>query len=160
MKIINEKGKLFGVINIIDLIVIIVLVLIIVGGIKRAKAKPEVVGETRKALITIEVSNVKKPIADGFDVGQNLYFQDKDSLIGEITDIAVKPYTKNVMSGGKWYSKEAPGKYVATLTVMADVVETSEVIIVGGEEVRIGVEYKVKAKKVTATGTVLGIEVQ
>ncbi|HLR34478.1 MAG TPA: DUF4330 family protein [Tissierellales bacterium] len=160
MKIINEKGKLFGVINIIDLIVIIILVLIVGGGVKRAKAKPEVVGEKGKALITIEISDVKKPIADGFDTGQNLYFQDKDSLIGEIIDIDVKPYTKNILSGGKWHSKEVPDKYVATLTVMADVTETSEVIIVGGEEVRIGVKYKVKAKKTTASGTVFGVEVQ
>ncbi len=160
MKIINEKGKLFGVINIIDFIVIIILVLLIGGGVKRAKGKPEVVGEAGKALITIEISNVRKPIVDGFDIGQNLYFREKDSLIGEIVDIEIKPHTKNIMSGGKWYSKEVPDKYVATLIIEADVMETSDVIIVGGEEIRIGVEYKIQGKKTTATGTVLGIDPQ
>ncbi len=37
MKIIDNKGKLFGLINIIDLAVILIFVLLIGGGVKRLK---------------------------------------------------------------------------------------------------------------------------
>ena len=160
MKIVNEKGKLFGIINIIDLIVIIILVLLISGGVKRAKSKPEVIGESKKALLTIEIKNARKSIVNGFTVGENLYYNDKDNLIGEITDIQVEPYTKKVMVEGEWKTKKVPEKYVITLNVKVDALETPDAIVVGEEEVRIGEEFDLKAKKVVASGTILDIEIQ
>ena len=77
MKIINEKGKLFGIINIIDLIVLLVIVLLVGGGVKRMNKKPAVVAETKKALITIEVSDIRTPTVDGIVVGEPLYHYDK-----------------------------------------------------------------------------------
>ncbi len=49
MRIVNEKGKLFGIINIIDLAVILIIALLIVGGTKRMKKNPGIAAETKKS---------------------------------------------------------------------------------------------------------------
>ena len=70
-------------------------------------------------------------------------------------------YRDIVESGdGKWNLAVVPEKYVATLTVEADAKETTEAIIVGGEQMRIGAQFRLKTKKATAFGTVLGVEVK
>lgn len=161
MKIINEKGKLFGIINIIDLLVILIIALLVVGGVKRVKtSRPDMVSETKKATVTIEVSEVRKPTVDGLVVGDPIYHYDKGNYFGKIVDVKVEPYREPVESGdGKWINAEVPDKYVATLTVEADAVETPDVIIIGGEQTRIGHQFRLKNKKVAVFGTILGVEV-
>ena len=162
MKIINEKGKLFGIINIIDLIVILVIALLVVGGAKRiVKSRPEVISEVKKATVTIEISDIRKPTVEGFAIGDPIYHYDKGQYLGKIVDKKVTEYREKVESGdGKWNLAVVPEKYVATLTVEADAKETTEAIIVGGEQMRIGAQFRLKTKKATAFGTVLGVEVK
>lgn len=162
MKIINEKGKLFGIINIIDLVVIVVLALLITGGVKRVKkTRPDMVSETKAATVTIEVSEVRKPTVDGLVVGDPIYHYDKGNYFGKIADVKVEPFKEPVESGdGKWIDAEVPGRYVATVTVEAEAVETPDVIIIGGEQTRIGHQFRLKNKKVAVFGTILGVEVE
>ncbi|WP_077369799.1 DUF4330 domain-containing protein [Anaerosalibacter sp. Marseille-P3206] len=161
MKIINEKGKLFGIINIIDLIVIVVLALLITGGVKRVRTtRPDMVSETKKATVTIEVSEIRNATVEGLVVGDPIYHYDKGNYFGKIVDVKVEPFKEAVESNGKWVNAEVPEKYVATLTVEADAVETPDVIIIGGEQTRIGHQFRLKNKKVAVFGTILGVEVE
>ncbi|MCF6460444.1 DUF4330 domain-containing protein [Clostridium sp. Cult3] len=161
MKIINEKGKLFGIINIIDLIVLLVIVLLVGGGVKRMKKNPAAVAETKKALITIEVSDIRTPTVDGIVVGDPLYHYDKGEKIGEIVDKKIEAYKEPVESGdGKWILAEVPEKYVVLMTVEAEVKENPDVVIAGGEQIRIGTQFKLKNRNVAVLGTILGVEVE
>ncbi len=161
MKIINEKGKLFGLINVIDLIVLVILALLISGGVKRVRnAKPEMVSEPKKTLVTVEVSEVRKPTIDGLVVGDPLYHYDKGTYFGEIVDVKVDSYKEPVEGDGKWILADVPEKYVATLTVEADGIETNDAIIVGGEQTRIGHQFRLKNKRVAVFGTILGVEIE
>lgn len=161
MKIINEKGKLFGIINIIDLGVILIIALLIGGGAKRMKKNPGITAETKKALITIEVSDVRTPTVDGIVIGDPLYHYDKGGIIGQIIEKKVENYKEPVESGdGRWISAEVPDKYVVIMTVEADVKENPDVIIAGGEQIRIGTQFKLKNRNVAVLGTILGVEVQ
>lgn len=161
MKIINEKGKLFGIINIIDLLVIVILAILVVGGVKRVKtSRPDMVSETKEAIVTIEVSEVRKPTIDGLVVGDPIYHYDKGNYFGEIVDVKVEPFKEPVESGdGKWVNAEVPDRYVAIVTVKAEAVETPDVIIIGGEQTRIGHQFRLKNKRVSVFGTILGVEV-
>jgi len=161
MKIINEKGKLFGIINIIDLIVIVVLALLITGGVKRVKTtRPDMVSETKKATVTIEISEIRNATVEGLAVGDPIYHYDKGNYFGKIVDVKVEPFKEAVESDGKWVNREVPEKYVATLTVEAEAVETPDVVIIGGEQTRIGHQFRLKNKKVAVFGTILGVEVE
>lgn len=160
MKIVNEKGKLFGLINIIDLMVILILALIVVGGASRLKTKPIVVNEDSKAVITFEVSDVRMATVENIVVGDPIYHYDKGEFIGNITDVKVEPYKEPVELDGKWVNAEIPEKYVATFTVDAEVRDNPEVIVSGGEQTRIGIQFRVKNKRIAFFGTVMKIEVQ
>lgn len=160
MKIVNEKGKLFGLINIIDLAVVLILALIVVGGASRLKTKPIVVNENSKAVITFEVSDVRMATVENIVVGDPIYHYDKGGFIGNITDVKVEPYKEPVESDGKWINAEIPGKFVATFTVDAEVRDNPDVIVSGGEQTRIGVQFRVKNKRIAFFGTVMKIEVQ
>lgn len=160
MKIVNEKGKLFGIINVIDLAVLLILALVIIGGASRLKGKPIIVNEDSKAIITFEVSDVRMATVENIIVGDPIYHYDKGGYIGDIIDVKVEPYKEPVESNGQWINAEIPEKYVATFTVEADIRDNPDVIVAGGEQTRIGVQFRVKNKRIAFFGTVMKIEVQ
>ena len=159
MKIINEKGKLFGLINIIDLAVVLILGLLVVGGIKRMQSKPIVVSEPSTAHITYEVSEVRMATVDNIVVGDPLYHYDKGDFVGTIVEKSYVPFTEALEKDGEWVNAEVPGKYNVTIIVEADVKDNPDVIVVGGEQTRVGLQYRMKNKKIAFFGTVLGMEV-
>jgi hypothetical protein len=162
MKVIDEKGKLFGFINIIDLLVIVVIVLLVVGGYKRAvKTKPEMVTKDKDALVVVEIPEVRKATVDAIDVGDELYHYDKGNYFGKIIDKKVENYKEPAESGdGRWILSEVPEKYNVILTVEGSAIETPNFIKIGGEETRVGAQFKMKSKKVAFMGTIFEVNVE
>lgn len=159
MKVINEKGKLFGLINIIDLAVVLILGLLVVGGAQRMKSKPIVVSEMSNAYITYEVSDVRMVSVENIQVGDDLYHYDKGEYIGKIVEKTFEPFKEPLEKDGEWINAEVPGKYVVNFKVEAKVKDNPDVVVVGGEQTRIGIQYRMKNKKIAFFGTALGIEV-
>lgn len=160
MKVINEKGKLFGIINIIDLSVLLIIGVLVFGGVQRMKTKPIIVADSSKAIITFEISNVRMATVENIIVGDPLYHYDKGGYIGKIIEVDYSPYTEPVILDGRWIDAEVPEKYVVSIKLDADVKDNPDVIIAGGEHTRIGVQFRVKNKKVAVFGTILGIEIK
>ena len=159
MKIINEKGKLFGLINVIDLAVVLILGLLVVGGVKRMQSKPIVVSESSKAYITYEVPEVRMVTVDNIIVGDPLYHYDKGDFVGTIVEKSFEPFTEPLEKDGEWINAEVPGKYTVTIKVESDVRNNPDVIVVGGEQTRVGIQYRMKNKNIAFFGTALGMEV-
>lgn len=160
MKIVNEKGKLFGLINIIDLAVVLILALIIVGGVSRFRTKPIIANDDSNAVITFEVKDIRMATVENINVGDPLYHYDKGGYIGDISSVKVEPYMEPVELDGKWVNAEVPEKYVAIFTVEGEVRDNPDFIVSGGEQTRIGVEFRVKNKKIGLFATVVKMEVQ
>ncbi|MBW4827698.1 MAG: DUF4330 domain-containing protein [Clostridiaceae bacterium] len=153
MKIINEKGKLFGIINIIDLIVIIVVVLLIGGGIKRVKnseieVEEKVEGVKKEALITFEVEKLKKNVVDEIVIGDLLYNNEKETTFGKIVDKKVEE------------QEDKPDLYKVVISIESKVEDTPKAIIIGDSETRVGSELVLKNKRVKIAGTVINVEVE
>lgn len=153
MKIINEKGKLFGIINIIDLIVIIVVVLLIGGGVKRVKnseieVEEKVEGVKKEALITFEVGKLKDNVVDEIVVGDLLYNNEKETTFGKIVDKKVEE------------QEDKPDLYKVVISIESKVEDTPKAIIIGDSETRVGSELVLKNKRVKVAGTVISMEVE
>ena len=161
MKIIDKRGRLFGLINIVDLLVIILLLALVAVGVKRFGNKAAV-GEatTKKGVITAEIKNVRDVTAKNVKVGDPLYDYDRGTLIGKILTADVEPYKDETEYQGKFYNAEVPGKYRVIVTLDADVKETQDFYQVGTEQIRIGAEMRIKNKSITSFMTILGIEVK
>lgn len=159
MKIIDEKGKLFGLINVIDLTVLLVLVLLVVGGAKRFKSKPIVTNEQTEAEITFEVSDVRMATVENIIEGDELYHYDRGGHLGEIVKVDYEPYREPLEKDGEWINAEVPDKYTVTFTVKTKVKNNPDVIIAGDEQVRVGGQYRVKNKNIACFGTVMDMKV-
>lgn len=161
MKIIDKKGRLFGLINIVDLLIIILLLALVAVGVKRFGNKAAV-GEatTKKGVITAEIKDVRDVTAKNVKVGDPIYDYDKGTLIGKILTAEVEPYKDKTEYQGKFFNAEVPDKYRVIVTLDADVKETQDFYQVGTEQVRIGAEMRIKNKTITTFITILGIEVK
>lgn len=159
MKIINEKGKLFGIINIIDLAILLIVGLILVGGISRMKTKPLMGSETTEGTITFEVPNIRMVTVDNIIIGDSIFHYDKGTYIGEIVEVSHEPYKEPTEFEGEWIDSELPGKYVVTFKVKSDVKDNVDVVIAGGEQIRVGSQFRLKNRNATFFATVLGVEV-
>ncbi|MDU6784157.1 DUF4330 domain-containing protein [uncultured Peptoniphilus sp.] len=161
MKIIDKKGRLFGLINIVDLLIIVLLLALVAVGVKRFGNKAAV-GEatTKKGVITAEIKDVRDVTAKNVKVGDPIYDYDKGTLIGKILTAEVEPYKDETEYQGKFFNAEVPGKYRVIMTIDADVKETQDFYQVGTEQIRIGAEMRIKNKSITSFMTILGIEVK
>lgn len=159
MKIIDKKGKLFGLINIIDLVALLVLVLLVVGGGKRMKNKPVISNESTEAYITFEVSDIRDVSVKNIVEGDKLFHYDRNGYIGIIEEVKIKPFTEKLEDNGQWVDAEVPGKYTATMKVKANVKNTEDVVYSGEEQTRVGIQYRVKNKRIAVMGTVIDMEI-
>lgn len=161
MKVIDKKGRLFGLINIVDLIVLILIIALVSVGVKRFGTK-SAVGEatTSKGVITAEVKDVRDVTANNIKEGDPIYDYDKGTYLGKIAKAEVEPYTDETEYQGKFINAEVPNKYRVTMTIEADIKETEDFYQVGTEQIRIGQEMRIKNKKVAVFMTILGVEVK
>lgn len=159
MKIINEKGKLFGIINIIDLSILLIVALILIGGLSRMKSSPIISNEDTPGIITFEVSNIRMVNVDNINIGDPIYHYDKGGYLGEIIEVSHEPFKEPVEYDGQWIDAEVPGKYVVKFKVKSELKDSPDIVLAGGEQIRIGAQFRLKNKKVAFFGTVMGVEV-
>ena len=156
---IDKKGRLFGFINIIDLGVLIAILAIIVVGVKRMDGPQVSATINKKGIVTYEISDIRDITVDSIHVGDPVYHYDKNVYIGEIIKKDVSPYTEETEWEGQWIKSEVPDKYVVVIEVEADVEENDQYYTVGGEQTRVGIQYRMKNKSFASFGTCLGVEI-
>lgn len=154
MKLIDEKGKLFGIINIVDLIIIVIVVMLVAGGVKQVRnpvieVEEKVRGEEKEALVVLEINKAKEYIVDGLVVGDVLYHNEEGTKFGKIIDKQVEER-----------KGEEPSRYNVTLTIESIVEDTPKEIIIGGKGARVGSEFALKNKRVKTAGTIINMEVK
>lgn len=159
MKIIDNKGKLFGLLNVIDLLVILMVIVVVVVGAKRLKNVPSISSaDAKEGIVTFEISEVRKVTVDNIAVGDPLYEYDKGNYIGKIVDVQSGPFQKEVDYQGKWVLANVPEKYKVIVKVQAPIKESQDFYVVGGEQMRIGSQTRVKNKKIATFANCMGIE--
>ncbi|MDD7362574.1 MAG: DUF4330 domain-containing protein [Peptoniphilus sp.] len=156
---IDRKGRLFGKINIIDLIFLLILIVALVAGVSRYRNSSVSVENQTKGKMTLLVDNIREPSVENIIVGEDLYGKEKDVYFGKIVDKNVKPYEDATEYQGEWIKAPVPDKYSVYVDVDVDVTETDKAYMVGGQEVRVGTEYQLKSKSIGFTGVCVGISV-
>ena len=162
MKIVDEKGKLFGLINIVDLTVLLVLLLLIVGigyrGITRKSTFGGNASEQQSIIYTVRAKEMPEVVALAFKEGDQL-FAKQNFVSAKVTSLTYEP--------AKVYVETAEGEIkTATHPVLKDIVFTIEatvavkgpIIEIGGQEIRIGAYHWVKNQTAQASGLIESIE--
>lgn len=159
MKIVDNKGRLFGIINIIDLLVLLAVVALVVIGVSRMGKGIVTTSMTKEGIVTYEISDIRQVTVDNIIVGDPVYHYDKGTYIGEIVDVRIEPLKEKVDHNGRWIEAEVPRRFVALVDVKANLEETDQYYVAGGEQTRVGIQFRLKNKNFASFGVVMGIEV-
>ena len=149
MALIDGKGRLFGKINIVDLLIVL-LIIVIVGGVYFVffgGADKQVV-ETTKVVYDFEITNVNKDFVDAINSGDPI----RDSTRGNELGTVISKTSKNAtmlnedLINGRYVIADVPNAYDVVITIEAKADITPANIIVGGVEVKVGKKFFIKGK--------------
>jgi len=149
MALIDGKGRLFGKINIVDLLILL-LIISIAGGVYLiffGRSDKQVV-ETSKVVYDFEITNVNKDFVDAITPGDPI----RDSTRGNELGTVVSKTSRNAtmlnedLINGRYVIADVPNAYDVVITIEAKANITPANIIVGGAEVKVGKKFFIKGK--------------
>ena len=161
MKFIDEKGRIFGKINIFDLIVLLAVILVIgaVGyKIVRNNQKGQILVKTY--VITVKCSSVPEKFTENLKKDDRIYYDSDGFTNGKIVDIKEFPAVTTVETDdGKLVETENPGyKDVYVDIEVQDKLDEPD-IRVGRYAVAVGGKFTVKTiYAMSQEGLVLDIQ--
>ena len=165
MKLIDEKGKLFGKINIIDLIIIICVVLVAAALVYKfaAPAAENVVAPKSDMIVTMRVrgamdyldTEVKKELAPGTKLVAG-----SDYIAGaEVVSVESVPYlVAATTDDGEIVTVSDPQKRDLIITVKSKQNKNDPILKIGTQEVRIGRGFIFKTQTVEVNAIIETVE--
>ena len=164
MKILDEKGKLFGKLNLIDLIVVLVIVAVVaavawkLGGSTVTEAINSHGTTIRYEVVCSHVDPDTSEFAASHIGGQLM--SNGEMIDGTIVDCVVEPYTELLVdSEGNVHQVEDPTARNLRFTIETQVVEAGNAYSVGSQELRVGKSHIVKTTELEVNGTITSMEV-
>ncbi|MDK2925324.1 MAG: hypothetical protein PWQ41_1098 [Bacillota bacterium] len=157
----DERGRLFGRVNIVDLTVL-TLVLIVAArlGLKSRVLRAVNPSTVKPVEVVLVVEDVRQATADAMQEGETVLNTKSNAVLGKLVKKEVRPAQKEVQTAdGRLVLAESPFKKDVYLTVRGEGQVTSNVIILGGAEMRVGASVAVKGLKFSVNSTVLGVKV-
>lgn len=163
MKIIDDKGRLFGKVNLLDLFVIIFVVAIIAIIISKFTSNPESYSKSsddnvKDMHVLIKAQGVPEGFYDSLQVGDKLLAQNAytGGEIYNIVSVSPAEYT-GVDDKGQVVISEHPYLKDVVVELVTKQNIDSPVLKVNGQEVRTGLKIFFKTQKVESPATVLSI---
>lgn len=165
MKIVNEKGKLFGIINIADLIIIVAVLLIggaivwqLVGDKVSDAVAPQ---EDLTAVVVVAGAHpdlVEEVLRQDL-VGEKLV-GGNEFLPATITDVWVENYVKQVAdSNAVFHDSVDPSQKNICFRISAKVAPNTASPKIGAQEVRTGTTFIVKTQTFTCIGNIYFVQI-
>ena len=128
MKIVDEKGRIFGKINIIDFVIIIAVIVLSAATVVKFKTSDTYLSRGRTLEYTILVENVRQPTVDAINQNkEGLIDYETKKEIGNIIDIQVSEASElELMNDGKYKDVKFKNKYDVLLTIQTLGTETQD----------------------------------
>ncbi|MGI6130016.1 MAG: DUF4330 domain-containing protein [bacterium] len=161
MQIIDDKGRLFGLVNVIDLAVLLIIVAVAARVGLRSKVLSAVNPSTLKEVeVVFLVEDVRSATADAMAEGDTVLNTKSNATLGQLVKKEVVPAAKEVeTSDGRLVQAESPFRKDVYITVRGQGQVTGNVIILGGYEMRVGATTQIKGLKFAVISTVYSVKV-
>ena len=171
--IIDNKGKLFGKINIVDLVVVLVFVVAIVGVVltKTKLDNSDIMSNDSNMLIQsnaemdtleikLKVKEVRDVTRDAVIVGDDVYLMTNDRLLGSVVRVESEPAIREVIGNhGVVYRAQVPERYDVTIVVETKGKKKEEGYYTGNNiQLLYGREMGIETSTIQTIPTVAGIE--
>lgn len=150
MKITDDKGRLFGIINVVDLLIILLVVVIAVVGYKFLNNTVTEPAEQRTQLVTMEITNKRESFCKNIKIGDEAIEKVNNVPFGIVKAVSYKPAEETVASkvDGTINKVSIPERFDATVVLEVPVTAN----------VQVGKLLSLKAKNFTGSGYVLAVE--
>ncbi len=158
MKLIDERGKLFGVINLLDILLIIAVVAIGFLGYKYVSGRA-IDGDKRDIYFTVELNSVKEDFTKKINIGDEIKDSVKGYYLGVVNSVEVKPDmvinwdTENT----RFIRTEVPDSYTVLVEIKSNGTIAKDEVFAETVPVRIGKEMSIKGKGYANTGYIVGL---
>ena len=123
MKLIDKKGRLFGIINAIDAVIALVIIVIAAGAVYKFAfmEKTSTVASMEPISYTVEVKKVRNFIMDNVKEGDTLFDGASGTAIGTITKVDYSTAKEPMgLADGTLIMAEVENRYDVVFTVEAD----------------------------------------
>lgn len=160
MRLIDEKGKLFGLVNIIDLLVLGAVVLVLGGAAYKFKSAGSAENTAKTVRATVIATALRPEMLTGIKVGDRMVSGSSYTDV-VIKDIKIKPaHMVLVDSAGR--RVEAYDPYLKDLVVIIEgkTVIHGATINLGGQEIRRNKDYYIKSLDYDFKGLILDVTVE
>lgn len=162
MALIDEKGRLGGRINVIDLLVL-VAVLVVAARVAYVRLAPAGVRSFQEKERPLEVLVVVGPVrdatAEAIQVGDRLRETKSNDYLGEVIRVEIKP-AEVVTQGpdGRFYEGPSGNRKDVWITLRGPGRVSENTILLGTKEIRIGTQLGLKTNLYAVTATVMKID--
>jgi hypothetical protein len=148
MGILDEKGRLFGKVNLFDLIVLLVLIALVTGvGYKYLVSNNNIILNQSDIQVKLWIEDVKDVSVKAINVGDIVREYDSNNLFGEVIKKEVKPHYEEVETAdGRVVHAPVEGKHDVYVTLKCKGIVSDNAISIGSKEVRIGGTIVIKHK--------------
>lgn len=163
MKLFDEKGKVFGFVNIIDLLVILAILAVGFVGVYKMTGKTTVLsgGDKGEVTLNLRASGRLPFIAKGFHIGDKLVsagdFVEDSEIVSVSTTPTVSVFTNDE---GIPFKRENPLIVDVLISIKAKTKTNGPVMKVGIQEVAIGKTFTVRTATSAIDTTVEAINIK
>jgi len=159
MSLFDNKGRIFGIINVIDLLVILLIVVVVARFMISSQNKPASV-QTKNIQVTLLVKDVRDATSSVIKDGDIIRETKTNLLLGKVTNVDVKPADTLVNTAdGRVVNYPNPVLKDVYVTFVGSGTAGENAIVVGNSEIRIGTQLSVKTNTYAVITTVMGIKV-
>lgn len=163
MSLIDSRGRIFGKVNIIDLL-IVVMVLTAAYGYWHARSGSTGLaalrGGDRQVEAVFVVSNVRPATSTAIKVGDKVNDSKTNTYLGEVTAVRVEPAEIAVtMPDGRVYESTSKTRQDVWVTIRGSGRVSPNAITLGSTEIRVGAQISLKTNIFAVQSTVMGIKV-
>ncbi|MGE5632711.1 MAG: DUF4330 domain-containing protein [Caulobacteraceae bacterium] len=149
MALLDKKGRLFGKINIIDLLIVLLVIAVAAGAyIVLFNGNGKQASESSKVIYDFEITNVNKDFVDAINPGDPIRDSVRGNDLGTVVSKSAKSATmlNEDLINGRYVIADVPDAYDVTITIEANATITPANVIIGGAEVKVGKKFFIKGK--------------
>lgn len=160
MKIINEKGKLFGLINIFDLLIILLVVAVgTFGYLKMSKKESPVALNEQEISVTMYVKEVRIETVEAIKKSSTAKEFETGLPFGTIEGVRVEPHLQYVTTAdGRVVKAEVEGKYDVYMTLKSKAIVGPQQITLATKHLGIGRTFTLTGKYYGVNGAVIDVD--
>lgn len=172
--VIDKKGKLFGKVSIVDILVILVIIVGITGAYfalstlnsgklnDNSKLALNASTPVQEATVTLKLKEVRSMTRDAIKEGDEIYETEDSKFIGTINQVSFERSAKTLVSNsGTVHNSEIPEKYDVTVTIDVTGKQTDNGFYTeSGVQLLYGKDIEIRTSSVKTTPEIVGIEIK